>query len=806
MLTNPRPPMTDVPMADLRSVRFSYDGGRSWILDDVNLRIAAGERICLIGRNGSGKSTLARLLAGLVAPDSGSVQLAGYGVFDENGSQPAQYRTARRRIGAVFQNPMDQIVTTVVSDDVAFGPENLAFKRSQITEQVDSSLASVDMRDFANANPSRMSGGQQQRVAMAGILAMAPKMVVLDEPTAMLDSEASMDVMQTLDALQHQGVTIVHVTHKPQELSDADRILELTGGHLRETSRSDAIALLSTDEATEQHAHEQIERLTESTPAVLETESVQGDPGPAVSFTHVSYRYPQSSVDAIHDLSLTINRGKTIAIMGRNGSGKSTLTKLMAALRKPTNGTITVDGVGNLSKLSKRDRKRLRSTLGLVMQRPEQQLFASTVEQDVAYGPRNLGLSEDEVAHRVETSLKLLGLDRFANRSPFSLSGGQQRLAAIAGIIACQPQILVLDEPCAGLDAEATIRIEELIGTLRQKGVTIVLITHSRGQAYRLADQIVTLDGAASRTVRLDDGSQTVSQTGTASINSADNAQDTQTATTHRGSPQTSQPETSVPSSRLGRLDPRVKLLSFLALMFSSFAMGSPQELVLGAIMIIGLIVLGRISPLQLLSKTRGFLIIFIILGIFNMLFVRSGDTLVSVFGLPITTDGAISAILSICRLTLVILLGAILLETTTPTTLTDGFDSMLSPFKRFGLHSQETALVMSLALRFVPTLSDEAKTVVEAQAVRAGSIETGSPRARIRAAAAIIVPVFAGAIRHADNLALALDVRCYEEGIERTHWHQLKLNKRDLAFLALCLIYAVAFIGFHTMPWQPWR
>jgi energy-coupling factor transport system ATP-binding protein len=216
----------------LNGVRFSYDRGKAWALDGIDLTIRPGERICLTGPNGSGKSTLSRIIAGLVAPDCGTVQLLGHQVFDGAQPDPQAYRQARHGIGAVFQNPEDQIVTTVVEDDVAFGPENLGLPRPVIAQRLDAALEAVDMAAYRHGDPAHMSGGQQQRIAIAGTLAMAPSMIVLDEPTAMLDSLAQAEVMSILDALQARGTTIVHVTHRNGETAHADRVIRMEHGRI----------------------------------------------------------------------------------------------------------------------------------------------------------------------------------------------------------------------------------------------------------------------------------------------------------------------------------------------------------------------------------------------------------------------------------------------------------------------------------------------------------------------------------------------------------------------------------------------
>ncbi|WEV45989.1 energy-coupling factor transporter ATPase [Bifidobacterium sp. ESL0690] len=858
--------------AQLNDVRFSYDGGKSWALNGIDLDIRFGERICLVGPNGSGKSTLARLIAGLAAPDDGSVTLLGYDVFSSGAPHSNLYRKARRDIGAVFQNPTDQIITTVVGDDVAFGPENLAIAPDEISTRVDESLDAVDMRDFLLDDPSRMSGGQQQRIAIAGILAMHPKMIVLDEPTAMLDLEAQHDVLHVLDNLQRAGTTIVHVTHRPEELKAADRILSLENGKLVELSQTQAALKLSVTNADDTgilkpdgviiDADSSVPNtITKTKPTNVDTkmepanedddsseipvnQSAESDNSqfdkktdrnkassnrelsnselptdePAISFEHVSFRYPKADDDTLHDFSMHIEQGEIVAIMGRNGTGKSTLTRLMTALSKPDSGTIKVAGI-DLGSMTRRDKKALRSNVGLVMQQPEHQLFAETVRQDVAYGPSNQGLPQQVVDQRVDRALSLLGISELADRSPFSLSGGQQRLAAIAGIIACDPRILILDEPTAGLDATASERIYALVRTLNAHGVTIVMITHSPRQARQLADRVITLGKPLEGDNGKDDTNGDSYQSLASLQTSEPNKDDREEFTVHSKTPknttapaknkQTTDNGQSVDSGKnskatrqpsiIERLDPRVKLVVFLVLMFTSFMVSSLPQLGLTALMVIVLAAAAKLGPKRLFRSMRGFLVLLLVMGVINMLFVRTGKPLASFWNFPITDEGVMAAILYTCRFGLVILLGIILLQTTTPTALTDGFGSLLSPLRRFGFHTQELALVMSLALRFLPTLAEEARNIMDAQAARGGSIETGSPAKRIKAIVAIIVPIFAGALRHSDNLSLALDARSYEEGIHRTHLHALRITGKDIVFIILCALYLAVLLSLKT-------
>ena len=348
------------PAAVLKDIRFSYDRGTSWALDGVSLTVHAGERLCLVGPNGSGKSTLARLIAGLTAPDGGEVTLLGQRVYAAGPNADA-YRAARHGIGMVFQNPEDQLVTTVLEDDVAFGPENLGLERELIGERIVDSLQAVGLANLRQSDPTRMSGGQQQRASIAGMLAMNPAMLVLDEPTAMLDESARAEVMRILDDLQARGTTIVHVTHHPDETVHADRIVHMEAGRIigitaavdnrsplaEAVSQSETEGSIGTEAAPSRPTNDsprQREREDGSELPLL-SDGIGDMTNPIIRVSHLTYRYPSAKRAVIDDLSFTIARGETVALMGVNGSGKSTLVRMLCALTAPTAGSIEVAGV-----------------------------------------------------------------------------------------------------------------------------------------------------------------------------------------------------------------------------------------------------------------------------------------------------------------------------------------------------------------------------------------------------------------------------------------------------------------------------
>ena len=488
--------------AVVRLSRVTLRYGDDCALNDVTLEVPRGQRVCVLGANGSGKSTLASVICGLLAPDEGDVELVGERVCEGGAPDLAAYRRARRGLGLVFQNPDDQIVTSVVADDVAFGPENLGLPRDEIRRRVDRELARVALTDYARADPSRMSGGQRQRVCIAGALAMEPQVLVLDEPSSLLDVRGREAIMRVMGRLTAAGATLVHVTHFMDEALAADRVIVMRAGRIvldgapREVfcdANTELIDELGLELPFDLRLLRARRALTggaaanRAQQALLSKNSALREPFCRVSGISYSYTPRHAALD---DVSFQVLEGETCAVVGQTGSGKSTLLRLLCGLEAPDEGSVEVAGATTATKRGRRD---VRRAVGYVMQHPERQLFAQTVEADVAFGPRNMGLPADEVAHRVDHALDLVGLAAKKDLSPFELSGGQKRLAAIAGVLAMQPKLLVLDEPTAGLDPRGRAGLRRLLAELRAHGVTIVQVTHSMEDAAR-ADRVVVLD------------------------------------------------------------------------------------------------------------------------------------------------------------------------------------------------------------------------------------------------------------------------------------------------------------------------
>ena len=519
----------DLPVAaTLSDVTFVHAKGVV-ALDHVSFSIPAGKRTCIVGANGSGKSTVASILSGLTAPDEGTVTFLGTTVVNDGQVDFEAYKTVRPQLGLVFQNPEDQIICSVVADDIAFGLENLQMPSDQITPLVEQQITLGTLTEFASENPQMLSGGQQQRVAISGALVMKPQILILDEPSAALDVVHRNNVMGLVEKLRAAGKTIVHVTHFMDEVVSADHVIALDDGRVAFEGTPEALfeqhelveCLHLEEPFAYQVAHAlnnrgvvvckspSAERVLSELTGLLAT-AVQGarsadaagscddattagcdatgsaSGSAAVSVRDVTFSYQKPVLKII---SVDVQKGSHVAVIGSTGSGKSTLARLICALDTPDTGILCVTG---LDTRQKQNRRKLHGIVGYVMQRPERQLFAQTVAEDVAFGPTNLGLSACDVTGAVNAALELVGLSHKADASPFELSGGQQRLCALAGVIAMHPKVLVLDEPTSGLDPYYCSELRKIINAVIEDGCTVIELTHSMEDAAE-ADQIIVL-------------------------------------------------------------------------------------------------------------------------------------------------------------------------------------------------------------------------------------------------------------------------------------------------------------------------
>lgn len=509
------------------------------ILDDLNIEVEPGDFIAILGHNGSGKSTFAKHLNALLLPDEGNIYIDG----DDTKSVEELWKI-REKCGMVFQNPDNQIVGVTVEEDVGFGPENLGVKTEKIWDRIKDSLTKVDMYKYRKKSPNHLSGGQKQRVAIASSLAMKPKCIVLDEPTAMLDPQGRKEVMDIIKSLnENENITVILITHHMNEAIMAKKVVVIDDGKIalqgtpREVfsnveqikklkldmpqimelsyelykcgkfGRYDILTIdefvkdiekLSNSQNDKDIADKEDAKDKEDANDTEDTEDTRNKSiEPILSLKNVCLKYEENTsmeVKALDDISLDIYNDEFIGIIGHTGSGKSSLVQVMNGLIKANGGEVTYKGENIQDKSF--DKKRLHLDVGLVFQYPESQFFEETVLKDVMFGPLNKGMSDEEAKKAAKEALKTLGIgENYYNDSPFELSGGEKRRIAIAGVLAMNPEIIILDEPTAGLDPMSRNNLLNSLKCLQaDKAKTIIIVSHNMEDMANYVERLIVMN------------------------------------------------------------------------------------------------------------------------------------------------------------------------------------------------------------------------------------------------------------------------------------------------------------------------
>ncbi|MDR0402524.1 MAG: ATP-binding cassette domain-containing protein [Treponema sp.] len=547
----------------VENLSYAYPGRPSApVLRAICFSVAAGERVAILGANGSGKSTLLSCLNGLAVPENEGNPVTIY-AEDGRALSPARKEDIgeiRRRIGTVTQNPDDQIVSSVVEEDVAFGPENLGLSKSRTADRVEASLKSCGIEALRTRSVRFLSGGEKQRLALAGVLALETGVIALDEAVSMIDPAGREAFLALLDTLNAEGKTLLQVTHSLEEAFRCERCLVLYRGGLvfdgkpgdllarpeleswgfvlseplaairllSEKFPGFSVSTLNPDEAAEQiavymkggtlprspsgRAPPGSAPAAHPPPDSSGPEAAPGGPA-AIRCVHAFHEYREDGPDSakgsgssprsgetrafrgMRDVHFTLPAGKSLAVIGTSGSGKSTLLKHLNALLLPRRGRVFVMEKDTLDKKNKLAELRMRAALSI--QSPESALFEEYVADDVAFGPANTGLSGTALKGRVVEAMEAAGLPfgDFADRKTFSLSGGEKRRAAIAGVVAMDSPVLLFDEPLAGLDGVRRRRVLSMIDGLKSRGKTVVVTTHSMECAASFDIVAVMADG-----------------------------------------------------------------------------------------------------------------------------------------------------------------------------------------------------------------------------------------------------------------------------------------------------------------------
>lgn len=977
-------------------------------LHGVSLCVERGEVVALIGHNGSGKSTLGRLVCGAQLPQSGAVCVDGAATANVPGRA-----LVRRLVGYVGQNPADQTVSTIVSDELAFGLWNIGCAEGEIAERVASSLDAVGLAGFEGREVPSLSGGELQRLVLASVLAMEPGYLVLDEVTSQIDSTFRSQFRSLVARLAGRGVGVVLVTHDPLEVLSCNRVLVLDAGKViwsgapgsllvdyrdlwdwvlppndyadalrcavadgfdlagglapaqlatwlrsvRAEGRAGAGSPLDAGRDSDNgriaghnsDAHSVVGRNLDDVIVAgrdsdsasvfghnsdacgvsgrdSDTHSVSGRDSDAqasqngdfspdnganvrispdnginirimpendsnssipsdvagtfsaisgndrvtegepareassLAFSHVSIAY--ENAEALNDISLSIPSGRVTLIAGRSGAGKTTLACLAAGLAMAQSGSVLLGGTVPVP-----------GEVALAFQNPEQQLFLETVEHELAFAPRNLGCSEDEVARRVSDAASQLEIKELLPSDPFCLSGGQARRVALASVLTLSPRAVVLDEPTAGLDAPARAALHRLVQDLACKGLPVLVVSHDLEEWLAIADQVVLLadgtiawqgtpgalasdidafaragleppeswqlrellaqaekrdsagvNGATSaktatrdqeagaargpegveaqepRATAARDSKSTAAQGPKATVARTLKGAATQEPSSH-GSDVAARPSRKDTAGRgLEGVDARVKVTLLLVATAALFAARAPWTLVMWAMLCLLVLRASGIGGKAVAHALKPVALLFAFIVCANLVSCDGSADVAIAGSVGISTVGAARAATAVARIIMLVCLALSVATSTTPTKLAHACTSLMRPLGHIGVPIEDVGLVLSMALRFIPVVSEEAGRIRLAQRARGVNFDEGSVLRRVRAWAAVLTPLVVGLFRRADRVAESMDARCYGQRSSGQH-RRVSLQPADkLVLLGGLVVMAVLTVLSYSI------
>ncbi|MDK2820265.1 MAG: energy-coupling factor transport system ATP-binding protein [Clostridia bacterium] len=488
-------------MIEIKNLSYRYPTRDDWAIKNITLNIRQGEFVLLTGSTGCGKSTLLKCLNGII-PHESIGEFHGDMIINGMNTREYPIRVLAKQVGLVFQNPDEQIFSTRVMDEVAFGPENLCFPRQEIKERVEWALEKVGMKDYMYTTTNALSGGQKQRVAVASVLALKPRVLVLDEPISQLDPRGAKEVLAVVKKLSDEGMTIVMVEHRIHEVARwADRVVVMDRG---EIVLNEPVGKAFKHIALFKKLGLRIPRIVGQQDSLnwlgghtirTQTRSNLSDGRKTVEIRDLwfSYENKKSSREKkwiLKGVNLDIYEGEMVGIMGNNGSGKSTLMHHLAGIYRPQRGSVKITG----KPTKKYNAYKLAGTVGIVFQNPSLMLTCDTVCEEISFGPKNLKMPKEKIARRVTEFLDTMELDSFKDYHPQTLSGGQRLRCAIAAILSMTPQVILLDEPTSGQDIYHIRKLMEVCRQLVKQGRTVIFITHDLEIALEYANRIIVMD------------------------------------------------------------------------------------------------------------------------------------------------------------------------------------------------------------------------------------------------------------------------------------------------------------------------
>lgn len=730
-------------------VSFVYPERGIRALDDVSFTVNRGEYVALLGANGSGKSTLARILAGFLPCTQGSASI-------EAGGETASCAGA----GIVFQSPRDQIVAETVAADTAFGPENIGAAPGEVEKRCAECLNLTGLSALHDAKTSSLSPGQKQKLALAGILALYPSVLILDEAVSMIDPPSRQSFLDFLDERHAAGSTIIHVTHDLDEALKAERVIVLDDGRAvfdgpTKSLQNGANTIIKKlfpplVRRAERHAAHPAEKpKARDTCKSTRTES---ENLPVLSFSKVSFAYTKEN-PVFADFSFDFYKGKLTALVGASGSGKSTLFELASGLLKPETGTVYARG-----------------TPVLALQESESALFEEFAADDVAFGLQNglqSGSADVQVLHnkvRCAMNLCALPFDLFADRKIYTLSGGERRKLALAGIAVLEREVYLFDEPTAGLDRRSCVQVLNMMADLAAQGKTVVFSTH-RPEEAAFADVIADLDVLRAGTVKASPvnadadiraGTNPLHKKALQPVPLADTALLDSLRRTSAGIYEKR-------ASVLHRMTPLPKIALFLPLFIASLCVQNIRLLAAASLCALAYCALSRFSFAKLALIFLKFLPYLAVFALFQFLLFPAAPGEAVFFAwrhFSITPSKLDLATRTVLHVTAALPFLSGFMYSANRSELLEGLKKILSPLDKIGIQTKYVSLTFALVFRFIPVLAEEASQIIKIQLIRGGLKKKRGMFRSLHALLPLFVPLIVQTLRRAEAFAETLEAR----------------------------------------------
>ena len=757
-------------MLEVIGVSIAYGGDP--VVSGASVAVEPGELVVLTGGNGCGKSTLARAMCAAQLVDEGAVLVDGH---DPSAGDLERLRV-RELVGYVQQDPRDQIVSSLAYDEVAFGPRNLGLDEAEVDSRVREALSMALLDEYGQRVTTELSGGEQQRLAIAGVLAMRPRYLVLDEPTSQLDPAARAGLRVLFERLAHdEGIGIALVTHDADEIAVADRVVDCEG--FQSPSCGDSGCLRGGEDSSRARAAH--EPGSAGTLGDVAGEDACVDE-PVLALDHVGFARGERRI--LRDVSLSVRPGEVVLLVGSSGAGKSTLASIAAGLIAPEVGTASVCG-----------RPAVPGSVGIAFQQPEGQFFLDTVYDELAYAPRNAGLGEDEVRERVFAAARSVGLNEcMLERSPFELSGGQARRVALASVVSLGAPAVIFDEPTAALDAAGRRAAHGLVSTLAREGRGVLVITHDVDEWLPIADRLLTLDGGRLSQDRPEGAEADVSHCDDGRIASVGSATSQRLSGAFGGY---------IPSSPLSHVDARVKVILLLVATGGVFAASAPWTWAVWGLALAIALGAARMSPIEVVRGVRPVAVILAFTLIANLVSCDGRGSVALMGPVRLDLDGGMRGLAAVARIMLLVGFSLAVSSSTTGTQISDATVRLLRPAARMGAPVAALGTVLSLALRFIPLVSEELGRIRLAQRARGARFDEGFLFERIRVWGSVLTPLMIGLFRRSDRLADSMAARCYDASASGRLPAPRPLGPGDRAVLAggllvFAVLIAASLIG----------